>query len=88
MFLSFCYLYKFPMFFFFFFFCSKSCFQTSRPKLCNIIFLFLHKIRSVGPVDQQIYLILRDLNQYAVGCVRGNNFYRFFSLETVGWESL
>ena len=31
--------------------------KASWPKLCNIIFLFLLKIVSVGPADQQINLV-------------------------------
>ena len=31
--------------------------KASRPKFCNIIFLFFLKIGSVGPVDQQINLV-------------------------------
>ena len=30
---------------------------ASWPKFCNIIFLFLLKIGSVGPADQQINLV-------------------------------
>ena len=38
--------------------------QASRPKFCNIIFLFWLKIESVGPVDQQINLV--SLNNYMI----------------------
>ena len=31
--------------------------KASRPKFCNIIFSFLLKIKSVGPVDQQTNLV-------------------------------
>ena len=31
--------------------------KASWPKFCNIIFLFLLKIGSAGPVDQQINLV-------------------------------
>ena len=31
--------------------------KASWPKFCNIIFLFLLKIGSVGPADQQINLV-------------------------------
>ena len=33
--------------------------KASWPKFCNTIFLFLLKIGSVGPVEQQINLISR-----------------------------
>ena len=39
-----------------FFFISKSKKKAGWPKFCNIIVLFLLKIGSVGPVDQQINL--------------------------------
>ena len=57
-------LYKFVMFYSSYFF-QKA--ENNRLKkanwpnfviFCNIIFLFLHKIESVGPVDQQINLVL------------------------------
>ena len=32
--------------------------KASWPKFCNIIFLFLLKVGSVGPVDQQINFVL------------------------------
>ena len=55
--LGFGYLYKFVMFFFF----KKQKIidlkKASWPKFCNIIFLFLLKIGSVGTVDQQINLV-------------------------------
>ena len=57
--LGFGYLYKF-MFCFFFFFQKAGntrLKKASWPKFCNIIFLFLLKLGSVGPVDQQINLI-------------------------------
>ena len=59
--LGFGYLYKFVMFYFFFFFFKKQKIidfkKASWPKFCNITFLFLLKIGSVGPVDQQINLV-------------------------------
>ena len=58
--LGFDYLHKFVMFYFLFF--SKAeknrIKKTSWPKFCYITFLFLLKIGSVGPVDQQINLSL------------------------------
>ena len=55
------YLFKFVLFFFLFFFFQKAennrLEKASWPKFCNIIFLFLIKIGSVGPVDQ-INLVL------------------------------
>ena len=60
--LGFGYLYKFVMFHFFFFYSQKAennrLKKASWPKFCNIIFLFLLKIGSIGPVDQQISLFL------------------------------
>ena len=58
--LGFGYLYKFAMFYFFFFFKKQKIIdlkKASWPKFCNINFLFLLKIGSVGPVDQQINLV-------------------------------
>ena len=49
---------KFAMFFFLIFFIQKA--ENNRlkkanwPKFCNIIFLFLLKAGSAGPVEQQI----------------------------------
>ena len=54
------YLFKFVLFFFLFFFQkaeNNRLEKASWPKFCNIIFLFLFKIGSVGPVDQ-INLVL------------------------------
>ena len=34
--------------------------KGSWPKFCNITFLFLLNVGSVGPVDQQINLVLPD----------------------------
>ena len=59
--LCFGYLYKFVMFFFFF----KKKAEINRlkknswPKFCNIIFLFLLKIGSIGPADQQTWSRLK-----------------------------
>ena len=56
--LGFGYLSKFVMFYFFFF--KRFLIdlkKASWPKFCNIIFLFLFRIRSVGPVDEQINLV-------------------------------
>ena len=36
--------------------------KASWPKIFNIIFLFLLKIGSVGPVDQQINLVPLEVN--------------------------
>ena len=59
MFLGFGYLYIFVMLWLFFFFFKKA--ENNRflkkPKFRNIIFLFLLKIRSRGPVHQQINLV-------------------------------
>ena len=60
--LGFGYLYKFSMFYLFFvFFFQKAenniLKKAIRPKFCSIAFLFLLKIGSVGPVDQQINLV-------------------------------
>ena len=59
--LGFGYLYKFDMFFFSYYFFQKAennrLKKISWPKFCNIVFLFLLKIGSGGPVDQQIHLI-------------------------------
>ena len=57
--LGFDYLHKFAMFFFFFFKKQKiiDLKKSSWTKYCNINFLFLLKIGSVGPVDQQINLV-------------------------------
>ena len=55
--------YKFVMFYFLLFFFQKAennrLKKASWPKFCNIIFLLLFKIGSVGPVDQQINLVSR-----------------------------
>ena len=45
------------MFYFFFFFSFQKAKKAGWPKFCNIIVLFLLKIGSVGPVDQQINLV-------------------------------
>ena len=58
--LGFGYLYKFVMFYFLLFcFFKKKIIGLKKnwPKFCNIIFLFLLKIDSVGLVDQQINLV-------------------------------
>ena len=55
--LCFGYLYKLVMFYFLYFFQKEKnnrLKKASCSKFCNIIFLFLLKIRSVGPVDQHI----------------------------------
>ena len=57
------YLHKFGMLYFLLFCFSKKqkiigLKKNSWPKFCNIIFLFLFKINSLGTVDQQINLIL------------------------------
>ena len=55
--LCFGYLYKLVMFYFLYFFQkakNNRLKKASCSKFCNIIFLFLLKMRSVGPVDQQI----------------------------------
>ena len=59
--LGFGYLFKFAMFYFLFFKKQKriDLKKASWPKFCNTIFLFLLKIGSVGPVEQQINLISR-----------------------------
>ena len=68
--LGFGYLCEFVMFYFFFFFQtvgSNRLKKASWPKFCNIIFLLLFKIGSVGPIDQQINLvqpILKNLKSY------------------------
>ena len=65
--LGFGYLYKFTMFYFFFLKKNQKIIdykKASRPKFCNIIFLFWLKIESVGPVDQQINLV--PLNNYMI----------------------
>ena len=65
--LGFGYLYKFNMFYFFFLKKNQKIIdykKASRPKFCNIIFLFWLKIESVGPVDQQINLV--PLNNYMI----------------------
>ena len=58
--LGFGYLYKFLILNFSFFFFQKTennrLKKVSWPKLCNIIFLFLLDIGSVGSVDQQVNL--------------------------------
>ena len=55
--LSFGYLKKFVMFYFFFFFQKAEIKKKPTGNFCNIIFLFLLKIGSVGPLDQQINLV-------------------------------
>ena len=59
MFLGFGYLYIFMFYFLFFYEKAKNNRQkkASWQKKFNIIFLFLLKIGSVGPVDQQINLV-------------------------------
>ena len=61
--LSFGYLYKFVMFYFFFLQKAEnnSFKKASWPKFCNIIFMFLLKVGSLGPVDQEINLVLPKL---------------------------
>ena len=54
------YLYKSVMFHFLFLFKKQKIIdskKTSWPKFCNTIFLFLLKIGSVGPIEQQINLV-------------------------------
>ena len=54
------YLICYVLFLFFFFFKKQKTVdlkKARRLKFCNIIFLFLHKIGSVGPVDPQIDLV-------------------------------
>ena len=63
--LGFGYLYRFVMFYFFFFFQKAENNRLKKSyltKICDIIFLFFIKIGSVGPVDQQINLVLPDLH--------------------------
>ena len=60
--LGFGYLYKFVKFYFFFFFFFQKAGNNrlknaSWLKFCNNIFLFMLKIGSVGPVDQQGNLV-------------------------------
>ena len=58
--LGFGYLYKFAMFYFFFFFKKQKIIdlkKASWPKFCNIIFLVLLKIGSVGLAEQEINLV-------------------------------
>ena len=59
MFLSFGYLYKFVMFYFIFFQKGENnrLKKTSWPTFCNITFLFLLKIGSIGPADQPVNLV-------------------------------
>ena len=60
MFLRFGYLYKFVMFYVFFVFKKQKIIdlkKTSQQKFRNSIFLFLLKVRLVGPADQQINLV-------------------------------
>ena len=53
------YLDRFVMFYFFFLKKENNRLKkASQPKFCNIIFLLLLKIDSVGPEDQQINLVL------------------------------
>ena len=59
------YLYKFVMFYFFFFFFKKKqkIIDLKKPVGQNFVilfFCFLLKIESVGPVDQQINLVLSN----------------------------
>ena len=56
--LGFSYLYKFVMFYFSFFLKKERLKNASWPKFCSINFLFLLKIGSGGPLDQQINLVL------------------------------
>ena len=58
--------------------------KSSWPKFCNIIFLFLLKIRSVGPADSRTYLSnLNNLGVCIPFCV--NSVYIFFiSSEGIG----
>ena len=47
--------------------------KASSPKFCNIIFLFLLKIGSVGPVVQQINLVSPNILYQAIDdCARSN----------------
>ena len=56
--LGFGYLYKFVMFYFFFQKAENNRLKkASWSKFCNIIFIFLLKIGSVRPVNQQINLV-------------------------------
>ena len=54
--LGFGYLYKFVMFYFFFFQKAENnrLKKASWSKFCNIIFMFLLKIGSVGPVNHKL----------------------------------
>ena len=61
--LGFGYLYKFAMFYFFFFQKAENNRlkkKNSWLKFCNVISLFLFKIGSVSPLDQQINLVLSE----------------------------
>ena len=66
--LGFGYLYKFVMFYFLFFFKKQKIIdfkKASWPKFCNITFLFLLEIGSVGPFHQQInfgFALKNELN--------------------------
>ena len=65
-------LYKFVMFFFFKLLFQKAesnrTTKASWPKFCNIIFLFLLKLGSLGPVDQQINLISPNVQERYCYC--------------------
>ena len=56
--LGFGYLYKFMFLFFFQKAENNRLKKASWSKFCNIIFLFLLKVGSVGPVDQHINFVL------------------------------
>ena len=65
---------------FLFFLCKKqktvNLKKARGPKFCNIIFLFLHKIGSVGPVDPHINLVSpkgRIFNDYVKVTVLHNH---------------
>ena len=56
-------IYKCVMFYFFFVKKQKKnrFKKVSWPKFCNTIFLFLLKVGSVGPADQQIHFVLSEV---------------------------
>ena len=60
--LGFSHFWKLVMFYFFLFFVFQKAeyrlYKSQLARFCNIIFLFLLKIGSVGPVDQQINLVM------------------------------
>ena len=61
--------------------------KSSWPKFCNIIFLFLLKIRSVGSADSRTYLShLNNLEVCNPFC--GNSVYIFFYIFRRDWNFL